>query len=417
MTQQVYTQRGARAMDKAAAETAAAEAEVKKVAAERERAMLAQELRREEAETRAAEQAQAQREREAKQKAKAAEKARGRKVRQERRAALLASLGRRRALAVTLLVIGASMAIAWPAQASYFSTAGMGRAGLLAPVVIEGPQWLAAILVGHATTHQARTWVYRLATFVFASVAAGINFEHGAQTRPMLGIVYGLASLTGVVAWELYVHSARQAHSKRTAAERRRAIQRRLSYPGIYRRAVRLSRATGMEIEQAWPMAWRMVHGADLGVRAKDLITQNGAMAEIAKAYDAQSVVTLPGAQLTGMHLANTARAWQLEAAHGPANPQAVAPIPPVQPRALRAARLPLPRGAKKAAADTARKAQADPATTEQQRIQAAHAFNTAKANGSPISFTKLGKQFGRSREWARLAVHEHGGLHDANAA
>jgi hypothetical protein len=76
-----------------------------------------------------------------------------------------------------------------------------------------------------------------------------------------------------------------------------------------------------------------------------------------------------------------------------------------------------MPRGAKKAAAETARKAQADPKAAEQQRIQAANTFNAAKAAGSPLSFTALGKQFGKSREWARQAVIEHGGLHDANAA
>lgn len=406
MSEPVYTQRGARAMDKARAEAAAAEAEVKKVAAERERAMLAQQMRREESETRAAER-----------KAKAAEKARAGKVRHEQRAELLAALDSRRALVVTLVVIGASMAIAWPAQAAYFSSAGMGRAGLLAPIVIEGPQWLAAILTGVATVHKARTWVYRAATLVFASVAAGINFEHGSQTRTMLGIIYGLASLTGVIAWELYVHSKRQAQSKRTAAERARAWHRRLSYPGIYRRAVRLSRASGMEIEQAWPIAWRMVHGADVGIRAKDLARQNTAMAEVAEAYDAQTVVTVPGAQLTGLHLAQAAHAWQLEASYSGATAQVGAAIPPRQPKATKVQRTPMLRGAKKAAAETARKAQADPKAAEQQRIQAANTFAAAKTAGAPLSFTALGKQFGKSREWARQAVIEHGGLHDANAA
>jgi hypothetical protein len=423
MTQQVYTPRGARAMDKAAAEAAAAEAAVKQaeaakahVAVERERALLAQQLRREEAETRQAETAQRTREAEAARKAKVAEKTRKREGRRAARAALVGSLGARRALMVTVLVIGASMAIAWPAQASYFEAAGMGRAGLLAPIVIEGPTWLAAILVGHATAHQARTWVYRAATLLFASVAAGINFEHGSQTRAMLGIVYGLASLTGVAAWELYVHSARQAHSERTAAERRRAMQRRLSYPLVYRRAVRLSRATGMDIEQAWPMAWRTVHGADIGVTAEDLARQNQAMAKVAEAYDTRSVVTLPGAQLTAMHLAEAARTWQLDADRRPATSQVVPAIPPAT-RTVRKPRLPMPRGAKKAAADTARKHAADPVAAEQERIRAAQRFAAAKAAGTPLSYPQLAAEFGKSKEWARQAVLGHGGLHAAPAA
>jgi len=420
MTQQVFTARGARAMDKAAADALAADAAVKQAAAasalvqvERERAMLAQQLRREEAETRQAEQAQQAREAEAARKAKSAEKARRRAEGKARRAELLGALGSRRALLVTVLVIAASMAIAWPAQAGYFEAAGMGRAGLLAPIVIEGPTWLAAILVGHATAHQARTWVYRAATFLFASVAAGINFEHGSQTRTMLGIVYGLASLTGVAAWELYVHSARQAHTKRTPAERRRAAHRRLSYPLVYRRAVRLSRATGMDIEQAWPMAWRTVHGADVGVRAKDLGKQNDAMAKVADAYDNQSVITLPGAQLTAMHLAQAARTWQLGAERRPATPQVNPAIPPAT-RNPRKPRLPMPTGAKKAASATARKSAADPVAAEQERVRAAQRYAAAKTAGTPLSYPQLAAEFGKSKEWARQAVLGHGGLHAA---
>src|SRR5579884_1235171 len=186
MSQTVYSARGARDLDRATV----AEAEASKVRAEarraeleveRERALIAQQLRREEAETRKAEQAQAAREAKAAAEAKDAARAKAEAEKAAKAAKRRAWLAERRALILTVVVIAASMGIAWPAQATYFMGAGMGLLGLAAPVVIEGPQWLSAVLTGRAVQAKASTWVYQASTGLFAAVAAAINYAHGAR--------------------------------------------------------------------------------------------------------------------------------------------------------------------------------------------------------------------------------------------
>lgn len=424
---QVFTSAGARAMDKATAATAAAEVERVRLEVGRERALLAQQIRREETQTRAVEQEQRKRERAAKAQERKAAKAEARLERQERRTERLAAIDARRALMLTLVVIGASVTIAWPGQAIFLAGHGMAGFGLVAPIVIEGPQWLAAVLEGEATRNQGRVWQYRAATFFFSGIAATLNYLHGVETSRLVGDVFALSSLVGVVVWEMYVHSQRQAHSKRSAADRKQAMMRRLSYPFIYRRAVRLSRATGMDIQEAWPMAWREVHGADVGITADGLTQQNKAMAGVAKAYNGRSVVTLPGAQIQAARLAESAAAWAREAATPAAtrvateatnksttvvaNGQVSPAIPPVLPRARKASRLPLSAGARKAAATTASRAQQAPEVVAQDRLAAARMYLAAQGSAEPLSLAEVGAKFGKSGEWARLALvkHPHG--------
>ncbi len=451
MTTQVHTMRAAKQMDQAA--VAAATAEASKVQAEaaqsmlvveRERALIDLELREKEAATRAAEQAAALREKEVAQKAKSAAKARKKAEAKKARAELMASLGARRAMVLTLIVVSASMAIAWPGQAIFLSEHGMAGFGLIAPIVIEGPQWLSAVLEGEASRNEGKVWHYRLATFFFSLVAASLNYAHGVETSRIIGAAFALSSLVGVVVWELYVHSQRPAHSKRTAAERKLAMQRRLSYPWIYRRAVRLARATGMGIEQAWPMAWREVHGTDVGVTAKGLRKQGEAMAEIGEAIKTHKFTTLPGAQLTAKHLSESASKWAREAtatkaaatatqAPAPAataraskgsakpsaktaveaaKPQGIPPIPPAKSKVVTAPKLPLHQAAKQAARETARETQKNAGVAAQQRIQAAQMYAASQGTAEPLSYAKVGAKFGKSDEWVRLAVKEHGGLH-----
>lgn len=451
MTTQVHTMRAAKQMDQAAvaaatadAATKQAEAAVAMVEAERQRGLMQLELREREAATRTAEQAQKLRETEAKRKAANAEKARKKAEAKKARAELLKAASARRAMMLTLIVVAASMTIAWPGQAIFLSEHGMAGFGLIAPIVIEGPQWLAAVLEGEAVKHEGKVWHYRLATFAFSLVAASLNYAHGSESGRIIGAVFALASMVGVVVWEMYVHSQRPAHTKRTAAERKRAMQRRLSYPRIYRRAVRLARATGMEMESAWPMAWREVHGTDVGVTAKGLRKQGEAMAEIGEALKTHRFTTLPGAQLTSKYMIESAAKWAREAAAAKAlpaataspapaptgqgvkgarkgsekasakapKPQAVPPIPPANSKLVRAPKLPLHQAAKQAAKETATKAQQDPAVAAQERIQAAQMYASSQGTAEPLSYAKVGAKFGRSDEWVRLAVKEHGGLH-----
>ncbi len=452
MSQTVYSARGARDLDRAT--VAAAQAEADKVRAEaqraaleveKERALIEQQLRREEAETRKAEQAQAAREAKAAADLKETARVKAEAEKAAKAAKRRAWLAERRALILTIVVIAASMGIAWPAQAVYFMGAGMGLLGLAAPIVIEGPQWLSAVLTGRAVQAKASTWVYQASTGLFAAVAAAINYAHGSRHSTLLGVIYALASLMGVIAWELYVHSAKAHISGRTVADRKRDLGRRISYPSTWRAAVRLRRAVaGLSAEDAWQLAWRAEHGADPGITAAMLKRQNAAMGAVVKAYGERSVVTLPGQQLLQLRLAEAGLGLDTIAGRGPAaqgptastttgsgssgktatsggkaatKTQDTASVPPV-PRTPRGGRrLPMSPAAKKAAVVTAKAAQADPHAAEQERIAAATRYAAAKAAGTTLSFRQLGDEFGRSYEWARKAVAEHGGLHVADAA
>jgi hypothetical protein len=435
----IYSTAGARGMDRAAVAAAEAEAAEKKATAdlarvqvERERAMLAQQLRREEAETRRAEQVQAAREAKLAQDLKDAARTKAEAEKAAKAAKRRAWLTQRRALIMTVVVIAASMGIAWPAQASYFMGAGMGLLGLAAPIVIEGPQWLSAILTGRAVHSGASTWVYQLSTGLFAGLAAAINYVHGARQTPLLGVIYALASLMGVVAWELYVHSAKAHLSGRTVADRKRDLGRRISYPGTWRAAVRMRRAvSGLDTETAWTLAWRARHGADPGITATMLREQNEAMAAVMQAYERRSVTTLPGRQWLGLRLAESglgldAVAWRtaqqapgsLTRTSPPATPvtqdtksQATRRIPPTSAQGRKGVRTPLSTAARKAASVTARQAQADPQTVAQLRIRAAQRYAAAKAAGEELTWEQLGAEFERTEGWARLAVKKHGGL------
>lgn len=445
----IYSARGARDLDRATvaaaeAEAAKARAEAQRAAleVERERALIAQQLRREEAETRKAEAAQAAREAKSAADLKDAARAKAEAHKAAKAAKRRAWLAQRRALILTIVVIAASMGIAWPAQATYFMGAGMGLLGLAAPVVIEGPQWLSAVLTGRAVQAKASTWVYQLSTFAFAALAAAINYAHGARHSQLLGVIYALASLMGVIAWELYVHSAKAHVAGRTVADRKRDLGRRISYPSTWRAAVRLRRAVaGLDAESAWQLAWRAEHGADPGITAAMLKRQNAAMGAVMKAYQDRTVVTLPGQQLLQLRLAEAGLGLDAIAGRSPqpqspacarkplaaasaaagatqgTNPQVPSRIPPKPGGGAKGPRTPMSQGARNAAAHTARAAQADPQALAAQRVQAAQRYAQAKTSGKSLTYKELGDEFGKSEAWARLAVKEHGGLHVADAA
>lgn len=449
MTQQVFTHAGARGLDQAAVAAARAQTELVQLEVERQRGVNAAELRTLEAEARKAELAAAAREASLKE----AERARADAVRAQKRAARRVWFAERRALFLTLVVIASSMGIAWPAQATYFVGAGMGLLGLAVPVVVEGPQWLSAVLTARAVKTQAPTWPFQLSTWLFAAVAASINYSHGALHSRLLGVIYALASLTGMIAWELYVLSARAHVSGRTVADRRRDFGRRISFRKEFKAAVRLRRAMpNLNSEQAWEMAWRLMHAAPPGLTAGMLQAQNAAIQIVTEASGAAAAepvgqdpiersaaaamgvrervmalglvlppsvfddgftahpVPVPGRSRTGSATAETGAGAAADSQVAPRNPPS-----PKSPRKRKAA--PQSAGARRAAAHTAAAAQADPQAARQLQVRAAQRYAELKASGEWRSYIALGEEFGKSEAWARAAVQAHGGLHLANAA
>jgi hypothetical protein len=460
-TTTVFTRSAARDLDRAnvdaaqaqaveahaGARSANARAELDEIEVARQRALVGEELRRSRVETARLEAQIKAREAKAKADARAAEKARAAAAKAAARAERWAWLGAHRDLLMTVLVIAASMGIAWPAQATYFMTAGMGWLGLAVPLVVEGPQWLSAALSARAVKSGAPGWVFwtfQAVTCVFAAVAASINYAHGSLHSPLLGVIYALASLTGMVAWELYVLSSGTHVADQSAEERRRDRGRRKAFPAEWKLAENLRHAVaGLDVEAAWAMAWRSLHGAEPGVTAELLKLQNFAITAVTQATGALLPAVSTGTLMERSVPSAEAALRRLEelgwifpytaptaftigpvavqdqpAEARPANAgtrgqktkkKAGQPVQPPSPRGRRKnAKTHQTPAARKAAADTARAAQTDPLGAAAERLAAAQMYAELKAAGERISYQDLGKRFSKSKGWAFAAVRDH---------
>ncbi|MEW2265929.1 hypothetical protein ACGF5T_33450 [Streptomyces sp. NPDC047853] len=257
------TYEGRRQMDKVTARAAAvhAEAEGRKtnaladieINAAREKAAEQRRLRKQAAKTKKLEE-----------KAKRREKrAAARKARNER---LAAAIGQ--PLPWVMTVVVTSIAFAFPGQFS--AVVGLGVIWVLAlmvPVFIEGATWAMAWLRKWAVANNKPAGLYTVMTWLFASVAAGLNAWHHAD-KPQLAVVFAASSLFGVAVWEIYMHSQSHAAGGRTAEEIRIALLRRIKHWRVMRRAAWLRTATIPPLSEAdaWDRAWRQVHGAEPGV-------------------------------------------------------------------------------------------------------------------------------------------------------
>jgi hypothetical protein len=208
--------------------------------------------------------------REKKQKQDNANNTRNRKI-AERRAWLV----KQRALIATISAIVVSVAVAIPAQALWFKATLVGEdtpigldpqsvIALAAPILIEGLCWLSAFLYADSVSQDKPVRVYRVTTFLFAATAAAINFAHGAGINPIVGVVFAIASLMGVGAWELYMHRTRHMATGMNADEIKLWAKRRLFDRKVYRQMQRLRRTFGaaLPLESAWRMAYLRVHGS-----------------------------------------------------------------------------------------------------------------------------------------------------------
>ncbi|MDQ0376528.1 DUF2637 domain-containing protein [Amycolatopsis thermophila] len=178
-----------------------------------------------------------------------------------------------RALIATVSAVTVSVAVAIPAQALWFvhvlasGQLGLNPESLIAlasPVLIEGLCWLGAFLYADSLGRDTPVRAYRLTTFLFAGIAAAINFAHGCGINPIVGVVFAIASLMGVASWELYMHRTRHIATGMTADEIRLWFKRRVFDRKVYREMQRLRRTFGAQVplESAWRMGYLRVHGA-----------------------------------------------------------------------------------------------------------------------------------------------------------
>ncbi|MDX8146420.1 hypothetical protein SK854_30200 [Lentzea sp. BCCO 10_0061] len=116
-------------------------------------------------------------------------------------------------------VIVVPAVLAWTAMAVY-GVKIFGPAGVLLPLFSEGAMWVFAFAVPMAARAGRSTAWLHTGTWVFAAIAAVLNFVHGAEQPGGIGhgVVMALVSIGGVVVHQL-VHAA-PMRARRTAAER-----------------------------------------------------------------------------------------------------------------------------------------------------------------------------------------------------
>ncbi|NAS21979.1 DUF2637 domain-containing protein [Herbidospora sp. NEAU-GS84] len=275
MTQTFYDSRAERTMAEAAADQARAAAEATRA----ETALRLDQARRQADDDRAA---RADRAREARRKDKADQrelrrirraevKAQRRQARRDSAVLLAATVVQRAPLMVGGVAMSAPILIAWNGQLAFARE--VMHLGVLAPalpIALEGAAWYLAYLTHTAIKAHLPAGRYRAWTWGLAGVAAGMNAWHGIADNAtpgnpwagvQVGIVLALASLLGILLWELTAsqHKRQQDQDRNgsTAAEIRRAAWRRLRYPRLSWAAASIQAArAGHDAEAAWVAAW-----------------------------------------------------------------------------------------------------------------------------------------------------------------
>ncbi|MDH2393393.1 hypothetical protein QCN29_32440 [Streptomyces sp. HNM0663] len=217
------------------------------------------------------------------------EKARRRKERRERFVAQVNAapkwLAEQLDLAAALAVMACSIAPALISQASSLKDTGlvvsMGWLGwllvTLLPVMLECSAWAATAGEAKAMKQKRSPWPYRIAVYCFASLAASVNYWHGADIGGKtwgvaLGSVLAASSIIPIIVWQLvqlgrhraYRDEMEDARQARKDAKKTRKVRKK-ELPKVWETAVRLRAIAGYERlseEDAWLVAYGVYEGA-----------------------------------------------------------------------------------------------------------------------------------------------------------
>ncbi|MEU5108207.1 hypothetical protein AB0H07_39120 [Streptomyces sp. NPDC021354] len=227
------------------------------------------------------------------------ERARRRKERRERIAAWANRVPKWLAehldLAAALAVMGCSIVPALISQASSLRDTGLvtalGWLGwaliILLPVMLECSAWAATAGEAKALKAGRSPWPYRIAIYLFAGLAAWVNYLHGRNVGgerygTLLGAVLAASSIVPIAVWQLVQLGRHREYRDRLKAARRTARQarktrriRKRKLPAIWATAVRLRAIAGYERlseEDAWLIAYGVYEGAVTEVLSEDVL-------------------------------------------------------------------------------------------------------------------------------------------------
>ncbi|MFI7359790.1 hypothetical protein ACIBTP_38390 [Streptomyces avidinii] len=188
-------------------------------------------------------------------------------------------------LASALAVMACSIIPALISQASSLHETGLVvRMGLLGwllvttlPVMLELSAWAAKAGESKALRQKRSPWPYRIAVYLFASLAAAINYWHGQDIGGetwgvALGSVLAASSIIPIVVFQLVELGHHRERREEMKAERRARKDaattrktRQTELPRVWATAVRLRAIAGYQLlseEQAWHVAYGVYEGA-----------------------------------------------------------------------------------------------------------------------------------------------------------
>ncbi|MDQ3405241.1 MAG: hypothetical protein M3548_17925 [Actinomycetota bacterium] len=244
--------------------------------AERARANMAAEAK-ERREDRAAEAGRARADVEAKLKARRAAKAARVKQGKARRAAVAAWVRGHMLDVLFVPVIVVPAVLAWSAMAAYGHSV-FGPVGVLLPLFSEAAMWAFAMAVTVATRAGRATGWLKAGVWVFAAVAAVLNFVHGITTPGGVaaGVVMAVVSIGGVVVHQLV--TAGPSRPRRTRAERAAARLERLAERRV--RSVRCAAVRTAVADLANDGTARLVFRPGLVTLARHKVTRRARLVE-----------------------------------------------------------------------------------------------------------------------------------------
>jgi pyruvate/2-oxoglutarate dehydrogenase complex dihydrolipoamide acyltransferase (E2) component len=245
-------------------------------------------------------------------------------------------------LAAALVVMGCSIIPALISQASMLGSTGLSPLMVaLLPVMLECAAWAATAGETKALKEKRSPWLYRVAIYGFASLAAAINWTHGLEIGgeehgTQLAAVLAASSIIPILIWQLVQYGRhrdlalerkadRKARRQAREDERLTRKQRQEGLPEVWAVAQKLraiAHRAHLSEEDAWLAAWsvREAAGVDL---PPDLLTLLSADL-LGLRVDAESRVTEALADLERvreLRLKVAVKTSPEESAEGPTEP------------------------------------------------------------------------------------------------
>ncbi|WP_331724085.1 DUF2637 domain-containing protein [Streptomyces rubiginosohelvolus] len=165
----------------------------------------------------------------------------------------------------------------------------------LLSAMLEGTAWALTFMGKQAEDAGRPAGKYRVATWVTAFLAAGVNYWHWADALPndkWVAFVFAGSSLIAIYLWDMKTHGSHgktTEERRREKARRKHLADRRKHHKAIAEEADRLLSALPFESvtdEEAFETAWRIKKGAEPGLSAEVYANATNARVALGAAFE-----------------------------------------------------------------------------------------------------------------------------------